>query len=83
VRKLLVTLDDDLDKVLAGLPNQSGVVRAALRLYMCDISTDTLEGLRAAFHRLEQGQHQATKRFNEQYEMIEKLYNIIMEFANR
>lgn len=76
-------LDDDLDKVLAKVPNQSQVVREALRLYMCDISTDTLEGLRAAFHRLEQGQHEATKRFNEQFELVEKLYNSIEELKNR
>lgn len=49
MRKLLVALDDDLDKVLRGVPNQSLVVREALKLYMCDISTETVEGMRASY----------------------------------
>lgn len=52
MRRLLVTLDDDLDKVLTGLPNQNLVVRAALRLYLCDIEEETLQGLRAGYANL-------------------------------
>lgn len=46
MRKLLVTLDDDLSKKLATYPNQNEVVRKALRLYIGDISADSIEGLR-------------------------------------
>lgn len=49
MRKLLVTLDDDLSKELAKYPNQNEIVRKALRLYIGDITTDTVEGLRASY----------------------------------
>lgn len=53
MRKLLVTLDDDLSKKLATYPNQNEVVRKALRLYIGDISADSIEGLRVAFTLLD------------------------------
>lgn len=49
MRKLLVTLDDELDTLLSKYPNQNEVVREATRLYIGDITTDTLEGLRASY----------------------------------
>lgn len=49
MRKLLVTLDDELSKVLEGFPNQNEIVRKATRLYTSNITTDTVEGLRASY----------------------------------
>jgi hypothetical protein len=49
MRKLLVTLDDDLANLLAKYPNQNEVIRESLRLYIGNITTDTREGLRASF----------------------------------
>lgn len=49
MRKLLVTLDDDLSPLLAKYPNQNEIVRKALRLYIGDITTDTVDGLRTSY----------------------------------
>lgn len=49
MRRLLVTLDDEMDKELAKFPNQAEIVREALRLYHGNIKTDTLARLRTAF----------------------------------
>ena len=48
MRKLLVTLDDDLSNLLAKYPNQNEIVRESLRLYIGDITTDTRANLVAA-----------------------------------
>lgn len=45
MRKLLVTLDDDIAPLLAKYPNQNEIVRQALRLYIGDITTDTRQGI--------------------------------------
>lgn len=52
MRKLLVTLDDDLSNLLAKYPNQNEVVRKALYLYIGDITTDTVQGLRESYARI-------------------------------
>lgn len=49
MRKLLVTLDDELSPLLAKYPNQNEIVRESLRLYIGDITTDTREGLVASY----------------------------------
>lgn len=43
MRRLIVTLDDDISKELAKYPNQSEIVRKALRLYQGDITTETIK----------------------------------------
>lgn len=45
MRKLLVTLDDEIAPLLAKFPNQNEIVRQALRLYIGDITTDTRQGI--------------------------------------
>lgn len=52
MRKLLVSLDDDLANLLAKYPNQNETVRLALKLYISDIVPETLEGIRAAYGQL-------------------------------
>lgn len=52
MRKLLVTLDDELSKKLSTYPNQNEIVRKAVRLYIGDITTDSIEGMRVAFTQL-------------------------------
>ena len=52
MRKLLVTLDDDLSNLLAKYPNQNEIIRQSLRLYISDITPDTIEGLRASYTKV-------------------------------
>lgn len=52
MRKLLVTLDDDLSNLLEKFPNQNEVARQALRLYIGDITTDTIDGIRKTYAML-------------------------------
>lgn len=52
MRKLLVTLDDELAKELAKYPNQNEIVRQALRLYIGDITTETVAGIRKSYQVL-------------------------------
>lgn len=49
MRKLLVTLDDDISPLLAKYTNQNEIVRQALRLYIGDITPDTVDALRKSF----------------------------------
>lgn len=49
MRKLLVTLDDELDTLLAGMPNQGGMMRECTKLYMGHILPETANGLRASY----------------------------------
>ncbi len=49
MRKLLVTLDDDLDERLKHVVNQNEVVRVALRLYLAEDVGSSLDGLRAGY----------------------------------
>lgn len=49
MRKLLVTLPDDLSDLLAKYPNQNEIVRKSLQLYIGNITTDTIDGLRTSY----------------------------------
>lgn len=49
MKKLLVTLDDDLAKELERFPNKSEVIRKATRLYVQHILTDELAGMRTGY----------------------------------
>lgn len=83
MRRLVVNLDEDLDLWLQGFSNQNDIARKALRLYKGDITTDSIEGMRVAFWKLTNKYKELELRFNEQYEMVEKLYNSIQEMINR
>lgn len=65
MRKLLVTLDDELSKELAKYPNQNEIVREALRIYNGNISTDTLVKLRTAFVELSSRMDTVTEKLDE------------------
>lgn len=54
MRKLLITLDDEMDKVLASYPNQSDVVRKALRLYNGDITTESIKSIQLRLVKINQ-----------------------------
>lgn len=74
MRKLLVTLDDELDTLLAGAPNQSEVVRNALRLYMYDISTpDTIAGLRESYKKLQSYMQSKFESYDQSFARLDKL----------
>ena len=49
MRKLLITLDDDLSNLLAKYSNQNEIVRRALRLYIGDITTDDIEAIKSTY----------------------------------
>jgi Arc/MetJ-type ribon-helix-helix transcriptional regulator len=49
MKRMIITIDDETAKVLAKHPNQSEIVRQALKLYQEDITTDTLAGIKEAF----------------------------------
>ena len=73
MRKLLITLDDNLDPWLKRFPNQNEVVRKALAVYKEDITTDVVAGLRKAFRELKENQDRTN-------ELLEKLVARIPEF---
>lgn len=78
MRKLLVTLDDDLDKALAGVPNQNEVIRQALRLYMQDISTpDTIAGLRKSYKQLQAYMETHFEVYDYSFKQLDKLVNVL------
>jgi hypothetical protein len=52
MRRIIVNLDDELDLWLGQQRNQNEVVRAALRLYKGDITTDVMNGIRASYNTL-------------------------------
>jgi Arc/MetJ-type ribon-helix-helix transcriptional regulator len=83
MRRINVTLDEETSKVLAGKANQSEVIREAVRMYHGGITTDTLAGMRAAFLSLKKQMQDLDARFTEQYEMVEKLYQMIEELTSR
>lgn len=77
MRKLLVTLDDDLDKVLSKFPNQNETVREALRLYNGDIRTDTIAGLRQSYKVLLEYMQSKHEYYDTVFIQLEKLINML------
>lgn len=65
MRKLLVTLDDELSPLLEKYPNQSEIVRESLRLYIGNISTGVLDGIRASYKIIADNQSSLEKRLKE------------------
>lgn len=49
MKKLLLTLDDETFNLLAKEKNKSQTIRDSIKIYKSDISTDTIQGFRAAF----------------------------------
>jgi hypothetical protein len=52
MKKKLITLDDETSKVLEKYPNQSQVMREAIKLYAMDISLPTITGLLASYKQM-------------------------------
>lgn len=77
MRKLLVTLDDDLGKELAKYPNQAGIVRNALRLYMGDIRTDTVVGIRKTYIDLRTFMESKFEKYDYDFAQLEKLISFL------
>ena len=77
MRKLLVTLDDELDEVLARYPNQNEVVREALRLYNGDIRTDTIAGLRQSYKALLDYTKSKHEHYDSVFERMDKLISVL------
>ena len=77
MRKLLVTLDDDLDKELAKYPNQNEIVREALRVYKLDISTDTVAGMRKSYAALRKYMETKFEYYDRVFGRLEKLISTL------
>lgn len=52
MKKKLITLDEETCKVLERYPNQSQVMREAIKLYSMDISLPTITGLLASYKQM-------------------------------
>lgn len=77
MRKLLVTLDDDLSKELAKYPNQGQIVREALKLYNGDITTDTIAGLRQSYANLLSYTKTKHQYYDRVFGQLEKLISML------
>ncbi len=76
MRKLLITLDEELDLWLAEQLNQNETVRNALKLYKEDISTpDTIEGLRKSYKQLQQYMEVRFEAYDYSFKQLDKLIN--------
>lgn len=80
MRRLLITLDDELDNLLAGKTNQSEYVRELLRLYIGDITPDRLERMQEAFNQMRQV---ATQNHTETQEKLTYLTEQVERLANK
>lgn len=52
MNKVLITLDEETSKLLAGEKNKSKLVREAIKYIKLDISPDTVDGLRKSYTQL-------------------------------
>lgn len=77
MKKLLVTLDDDLAKELDKFPNKSQIVREALKIYNEHISTDTVEGLRQSYDILRKFMGEKFEVYDESFRRMDKLIEYI------
>ena len=76
--RLMITLDEESANLLDGKTNKAHIVREAIKLYHGDITPDTLDGIRAAFLQISQGQEKQYEELtNMLYEMTEKIDIIV------
>jgi hypothetical protein len=80
MRKLLLTLDDDMDKELAKYPNQSEILREAFRIYKLDISTDTVAGMRKSYTVLKKFMEERFDVYDQSFKRMDRL---IQDLENR
>lgn len=77
MKKLLVTLDDELSKELEKYPNKSQAIREALKIYNGHISTDTVEGLRESYKQLQAFMADKFAVYDESFSRMDKLIEYI------
>lgn len=77
MKKLLVTLDDDLAKELDKFPNKSQIVREALKIYNEHIYTDTVEGLRQSYDTLRKFMATKFEGYDESFKRMDKLIDYL------
>ena len=53
MKRISITLDEETLNLLAGKINVSETIRQAVKIYIGDISPDTIEGFRVAFTKVE------------------------------
>lgn len=76
-RKILVTLDDDLDLWLAKQVNQNETVRNALSLYKGDISTDSLAGIKRSYGSLRSFMENKFDSYDNSFRKLDRLVEYI------
>lgn len=77
MRRLVITLDDDLDLWLAKQINQNETVRKALELYKGDITTDTVQGLRQSYAVLLKSFDERFALYDLAFERMDKLIGVL------
>lgn len=77
MRKLLLTLDDDMDKELATFPNQSEILREAFRIYKLDMSTDTVAGMRQSYKQLRKYMETKFEYYDRVFKDLKKLIDYL------
>ena len=76
--RLMITLDEESANLLDGKKNKAHIVREAIKLYHGDITTDTLDGIRAAFLQIREDQEKQHEELtNMLFEMNEKLETVV------
>lgn len=73
MRKLVITLDDELDTWLSSHPNQNDTVRKALNLYKGDITTDTVSDIKKSYLILKEYIQQHFEQYDESFSKLDIL----------
>lgn len=77
MKKLLLTLDDDMAKELAKYPNRSETLREAFRIYNGHISTDTIAGLRVSYKQLRDFMEEKFEIYDVAFARLDKLISVL------
>lgn len=77
MKKVLITLDDELAKELEKSVNMSETVREALRVYNGHISTDTVAGLRQSYRTLQKYMELKFEYYDKCFADMQKLINFL------
>ena len=77
MKKILITLDDNLAKELAKERNMSEAVRNALKVYNNDISTDTLAGIRDSYKGLQKYMEEKHEYYDQVFARLDKLISVL------
>jgi uncharacterized HAD superfamily protein len=81
--KKLIDFNEEQYDWLQKQVNASDEIRKALDLYRGKVNVEAIQGMRAAFLKLTKRMDEMEERFVEQYEMVEKTHDTLVELSNR